>query len=406
MGAKRHETVSPGIPDADGRVGEPLPLRLSLPPVGPAAVGPSGHRPATRRAFTETAIHRARILVSEVLHIRATQRETHQFLLRDRLSDLNSRLQYSRSFEDQAAVLLDLFPTIGIGKFRMALYEDPVHPMASVRMVLSERGLVPRGGVVHDPLTLFAPGYGPGPAPWSFVAEAIFDQNAPLGYFLLDPQGNPELLSVFDQLSERVGRGLETVRIIQDLEQQVSRRTAELRQALGTLESHNTQLKELALRDELTGLYNRRGFVTLAEHMFKAQYRRNQEMTLFFGDLDGLKAINDTLGHDAGDRAIQAVGQALMETFRLEDVVARLGGDEFVVLAPGCTAAGAPALTERLHQVLAEAGQGQYSISLGWISIPPRQDRPLADWLRDADDALYREKEQKRGRHTGSPQAR
>jgi diguanylate cyclase (GGDEF)-like protein len=362
--------------------------------------------PSARRSFTETAVHRARILVSEVLHIRATQRETHQFLLRDRLSDLNSRLQYSRSFEEQAAVLLDIFPQIGIGRFRMALYEDPTHPMASVRMVLSEQGLSPQGGVVHDPLTLFAPDYGPGPVPWSFVAEAIFDQNAPLGYFLLDPQGNPELLSVFDQLSERVGRGLETVRIIQNLEEQVSRRTSELQEALETLESHNRQLKELALRDELTGLYNRRGFVTLAEHLFKAQYRRNQEMTLFFGDLDGLKAINDTLGHDAGDQAIRAVGQSLLETFRMEDVVARLGGDEFVVLAPGCTETGAPALAERLHQVLTEAGRGQYSISLGWISIPPRSDRPLADWLRDADDALYREKEQKRARRTGAPQTR
>jgi DNA-binding LacI/PurR family transcriptional regulator len=291
--------------------------------------------PAARRAAMETAVHRARILVSETLHIRATQRETHQFLLRDRLSDLNARLQYSRTFEDQAAVLLDLFPRMGITRFRMALYEDPAHPMASVRMVLTENGLVPGGGVVHDPLTLFAPGYGPGPSPWSLVAEAVFDQNAPLGFFLLDPQGKPELLAVFDQLSERVGRGIETVRIIQNLEDQVARRTAELRETLGILESHNSQLKELALRDELTGLYNRRGFLTLAEHLFKAQYRKGQEMTLFFGDLDGLKTINDTWGHEAGDEAIRTVARALLDAFRMEDVAARLGGDEFVVLAPG-----------------------------------------------------------------------
>jgi diguanylate cyclase (GGDEF)-like protein len=337
--------------------------------------------PAARRAFAEACFHQARILLTESIHVQTAHRQTRQEMVTHQLSDLNERLLYSRSFDDQASILGDILPRLGIKKYRLALYEDPANPMNLVRLVVTEEGEVPDGGTVYDPKRLFAAGHGVS-EPWSLVAEALFDKDDPLGFFLLENAGEPEQMTIFDQLSERVGRGIATVRRIHDLEAQVAQRTAELR--------------ELALRDELTGLYNRRGFMTLAEHQLKAHYRKGRHMALFFADLDGLKRVNDTWGHAAGDDAIRTTAGLLNETFRAEDIVARLGGDEFVVLAPGCSVHDARGLADRLRASFAKTTDGRFGISLGWISIDPGTPRPLTEWMRDADRVLYEEKQAKK----------
>lgn len=346
--------------------------------------------PAVRRSFTEATIHQARILATEVLHSQAVQKETRQLLLKDLLSDLNERLIYSKDFADQAEIMLSFFPQLGIGKFQLSLYDDPAKPMSSAHLVLTEQGRLPeaRG---YNPKQLFAPGWAPSGS-WSYVAEALFDRNAPLGFFLLDSQGNHDLLAVFDQLCERVGRGIETVRRIQALEDQVAARTRELQAALARVEASNHKLKDMALRDELTGLYNRRGFLTLSEHLHAAHQRNRRPLVLFFGDLDGLKRVNDTWGHEAGDEAIRTCARLLSEAFRADDVVARLGGDEFAILAPDCTPEVAPSLAARASASVDSAGEGRFGLSVGWVVIDAGSGRPLGEWMREADKNLYREK--------------
>ena len=98
------------------------------------------------------------------------------------------------------------------------------------------------------------------------------------------------------------------------------------------------EIRSLSLTDDLTGLYNRRGFTLLAEQEVKLAHRINRSMLLFFCDVDYLKSINDAHGHAQGDLALQEVSAILKETFREVDIMARLGGDEFVVLACGCLA--------------------------------------------------------------------
>src|SRR5712664_463698 len=93
------------------------------------------------------------------------------------------------------------------------------------------------------------------------------------------------------------------------------------------------ELGNLALTDELTGLYNRRGFMAVAERQLKLGRRSGRGMLLFVMDVDRMKHINDSFGHSEGDRALKRTADALEETFRDSDVVARLGGDEFAVLA-------------------------------------------------------------------------
>ena len=92
------------------------------------------------------------------------------------------------------------------------------------------------------------------------------------------------------------------------------------------------RMQALSTRDELTGLYNRRGFSGLAEHRLKLAERQGSGVTLLFADLDNLKRINDTHGHIAGDRTIRDAGRMLAQACRESDIVARLGGDEFAIL--------------------------------------------------------------------------
>ena len=93
-------------------------------------------------------------------------------------------------------------------------------------------------------------------------------------------------------------------------------------------------IRTLSLTDELTGLLNRRGFITLAEQQIRTSMRTRNRLWLLFADLDGLKGINDRLGHEAGDRALCDVARLLRTgSFRESDLVARMGGDEFAILA-------------------------------------------------------------------------
>ncbi len=93
------------------------------------------------------------------------------------------------------------------------------------------------------------------------------------------------------------------------------------------------EMREMSLRDLLTDLYNRRGFITLAEQQLKASNRAQKPLKLTFIDCDGLKWINDTLGHKEGDKALIDTAHVLRQTFRDSDIIARLGGDEFAVLS-------------------------------------------------------------------------
>ena len=97
------------------------------------------------------------------------------------------------------------------------------------------------------------------------------------------------------------------------------------------------EISALSLTDELTGLHNRRAFMTMADQRLQLLERSGSLCLLIFADVDGLKAANDTMGHEAGDRLLVDAARALQSAFRRTDLVARMGGDEFVVLADGAT---------------------------------------------------------------------
>ncbi len=156
------------------------------------------------------------------------------------------------------------------------------------------------------------------------------------------------------------------------------------------------ELRNLALTDELTGLYNRRGFMAIAERQLKVGRRSGRGMLLFFIDVDGLKQINDSFGHSEGDRVVKRTAKALEKTFRDSDVVARLGGDEFAVLAIEASDHSEATIRTRLCEDVKSicAGESRYaiSLSLGAARFDPRRSSTLGELMVRADQAMYEQK--------------
>ena len=170
------------------------------------------------------------------------------------------------------------------------------------------------------------------------------------------------------------------------------------------------ELQQMAIVDELTGLHNRRGFNVLAEQELLRATRARQKALFFFADLDGLKRINDELGHDAGDRAIREAAAVLRASFRRSDIVARLGGDEFVVLSTDADANKATELLERLEVAVRQSNDDdpgrpfKLAISVGSTVHDPANPEPLDAVLKRADALMYARKLQRkaaRGRTDG-----
>jgi diguanylate cyclase (GGDEF)-like protein len=162
---------------------------------------------------------------------------------------------------------------------------------------------------------------------------------------------------------------------------------------------HIDRLLQLALQDELTSLHNRRGFTLLAEQQLRVARKMKRSMLLFFADVDGLKQINDTFGHQAGDEALVLAASCLKKSFRSSDLTARIGGDEFVALTAGANCSLA-AICRRLQKNLAmhRGAQRRYrvSLSVGVARFDPDAAVSLKDLMAQADRALYAQRQQKR----------
>ncbi|BCR06381.1 hypothetical protein DESUT3_34500 [Desulfuromonas versatilis] len=228
----------------------------------------------------------------------------------------------------------------------------------------------------------------------------------------IDPSGKPVSLSVVRDVTEQKEAEEELRRAKQELEIQVERRTAELRktneglrQEIGERLRVEEKLRAAAITDELTGLLNRRGFFKMADHQLKVAQRAGRELLLCYCDLDGLKLINDLLGHATGDQAIIDAAEVLRRTFRQSDIIARLGGDEFVVLANETARDSEEALATRLHHHI-DAHNRQHSrrfrlsLSFGSLLFDPENPCGIDELLARADRLMYQDKQNKKTEET------
>lgn len=193
------------------------------------------------------------------------------------------------------------------------------------------------------------------------------------------------LLSTMANIGTQLGRVVERER---------ARKAAEVRAEA---------VRSQSIRDELTGLYNRRGFMELARLQLSLAQRESRSALLFFVDLNGMKQINDNLGHEEGDRALNETADVLREAFRATDVIARLGGDEFVALMLDATCAQIDVFGTRIRQAMAlrngrDDRRYRLSASVGAAPYEPAHDESIESLLVKADALMY---EQKRARRSG-----
>ncbi|HWR57459.1 MAG TPA: GGDEF domain-containing protein [Thermodesulfovibrionales bacterium] len=166
------------------------------------------------------------------------------------------------------------------------------------------------------------------------------------------------------------------------------------------LKKMEERLQTLSFTDELTGLYNRRGFFNLVEQQLKLSKRMKKGIFMLYADLDGLKEINDTLGHSEGDVALVAAARILRNTYRESDIVARIGGDEFVVIPVGTTGDDVEKITRRLQDTLSlhnkkHIRKFKLSLSTGVAYYDPASPCSVDDLLVQGDRSMYLQKRNK-----------
>jgi diguanylate cyclase (GGDEF)-like protein len=184
----------------------------------------------------------------------------------------------------------------------------------------------------------------------------------------------------------------------ENLEHKVRERTNEL-------ESVNEKLAELSTTDALTGVRNRRYFDQMLEREFNRARREREQLSILMLDIDYFKRVNDEYGHQVGDDALRRVANVLREVlYRTTDFVARYGGEEFAIILPNTKVAGAYIVAEKIRKMIAkqqfDAAGITFSItvSIGIMGDEPSSGISADFWLKEADDALYKAKEEGRNK--------
>lgn len=180
---------------------------------------------------------------------------------------------------------------------------------------------------------------------------------------------------------------------------------------VGYLQSVLDALCDISLRDPLTGLANRRYFMSVLEQELDRVARSGEMALLLMVDIDFFKKVNDTHGHLVGDRVIKHIAQAILQSVRPMDTVARFGGEEFAVILPSCQPAFAAVVAERIREkventpIPLDSGEVLRStVSCGGAFAPQWVRSSVAAWIERADAQLYRAKNSGRNRVCIEPQ--
>jgi diguanylate cyclase (GGDEF)-like protein len=171
--------------------------------------------------------------------------------------------------------------------------------------------------------------------------------------------------------------------------------------AEATVRDEAEAIRSQSVRDELTGLYNRRGFLELSRQQLSIAAHMARPALLFFVDLNGMKSINDRLGHEQGDQALAETAEILRATFRTSDVLARLGGDEFVALLMDADVTQQASFEARVQREVdlrnARSGRAfQLSLSIGSAAFDPTAPQTIDALVARADAVMYEQKRQRK----------
>jgi diguanylate cyclase (GGDEF)-like protein len=335
----------------------------------------------------------------------------YKFLLYQLLWDIGQTgtiINSIHRIEELGAVLNKTLPNLGFPSLYLVMYDSEPVQLSWDRWSLPQNGKLVAGynedgpceirdsDAVFPLAELLPPAYLQNKRRLSFIIQPLFAHDNPFGYLILGVGQRDAVM--YERLREQLSNSIQISRLFlaQDRIQH------ELKSTLKQLEKNNRELNELSLKDELTGLYNRRGFYVLGEQHLEYIKRNPGKFSILYADLDGLKKINDTFGHNEGDYAIQAMGKILKQAFRQADIVARIGGDEFTIItsetSPGEILkiyARIGALIEKLN--LHSQKPYQIAVSFGYsVYNMDEKAKTFEALVAEADQKLYQEKMKKK----------
>lgn len=224
----------------------------------------------------------------------------------------------------------------------------------------------------------------------------LFSGEDQFGYIALSLNAIDEY--VYETFREQISNTIK----IQSLFNERKKVEEKLNLAVKGLAKLNEELHGRTLVDELTGLYNRRGFYKNGENFYNNAAIRDKKFILCFGDIDNLKEINDNFGHEVGDNAILTTAQLLRKSFRNDDIIARIGGDEFIMIVKmGSSEEDIKAIKGRIKNNFDEYNLDskelfKLTISLGFSIYTPSSNYSLKELINQADEKLYDEKKKKK----------
>jgi diguanylate cyclase (GGDEF)-like protein len=316
------------------------------------------------------------------------------------LHTVSQRLITAFDFDELLAVIGRYLPILGISSMYVFLFERPILPShenfwdisVSVRIALAVKQgrptrhtgrMFPAPLVISHILSREDPKKDWVVMPLAFTTEQF-------GLILMENGTQADI--VYETLRMQISSALKGARLF---EQQ--------RHVEVELKKANVELESLSLLDELTGLYNRRGFLTLSSQIWKMAARSGMAFLIVFMDMDGLKIINDNHGHKEGDAVLQSFAEILKMVFRRNDVLARLGGDEFVVLSYNASFEHKENIRQRIENTInrynADSGKPYtLSVSLGFAFHEKDSALTIDELLKAADREQYRDKSTKKDR--------
>lgn len=231
----------------------------------------------------------------------------------------------------------------------------------------------------------------------TLILSTLHHMEEQLGFILYEPGINDGL--VYETITSQISGLLKNSLLMTNYQ----KADHKLRSALKKLQFYNQHLNKLSQTDDMTGLYNRRGFMNLARQSLQLSISLKNSGILFFADLDGLKTINDRHGHKAGDQAILAAADSLKKSFRHMDIISRLGGDEFVILAIDTPEDFTDKVRKRLKKnitLINSTGKHPFelSISIGWVPFLYDENPTIEQLIAMADARLYEQKQHNKSR--------
>ena len=312
---------------------------------------------------------------------------------------LNENLMSSQRLCDQSFKLENFFRNIGIQTAYIFLFRNiSGQKKLCLEFSMLNGHSVNLSGTDYFTAEDFIPEKYLPDRPVSLLTESLFESEEILGSLIYEIKSDDG--DTFEIIRRRLSSIIHSINITNSLSEAKNLLEEEIRKKLEyeeKLEKLMKELKVLSLKDELTGLFNRRGFLTLGEQQVKHFLREKKNFVILFADMNGLKKINDIYGHREGDHAIISASRILSSSFREADIIARLGGDEFTVLFGGAEKENIDIIIARIKENETRINSDtqkpyKVSLSLGFASYSENSSSDLRNLMELADNELYRAK--------------